>query len=112
MSTTKTGKGFEELAAAPYQADAPARSSAPQSITLAPEHQRWADQAVAEGRFETASDAITFALDHFLPGMPDEDDDWMIPLIEESLNDPRPGIPIEEFQKELEQRLARLASRT
>jgi Arc/MetJ-type ribon-helix-helix transcriptional regulator len=114
---TTAGKGFEEQAAAPYTSDAPSGGPglAPRStqgITLVPEHQRWVDQAVAEGRFETADEAVAFALDHFLPLLePDEDDDWMKPLIEEAMNDPRPSIPIDEVLEKLRARAAQLRQR-
>ncbi len=63
---SKLGKGFEEQVTAPYQADGTAHSTR-QSITLSPDHQRWVEQAIADGRFESADDAVMFALDHVLP---------------------------------------------
>lgn len=107
---TPKDKGFAEQAAVPYAAGSPAQAAS-RAVTLVPEQQRWVDKLVADGRFNSADDVVICALHQLMQSMQrevEEDDDWVIPLIEEARDSTEPSIPGEEVQKELREKHARL----
>ena len=108
-SDKASGTGLEESVAVYAAEPRPVKPSV--AVTLSPEHAAWAHGRVEAGAFATIDDAIAYALDHFIPMSPYEDDSWMLPLIEEARNSPEPSIPAEDVQDWLRERAAQLRQR-
>jgi Arc/MetJ-type ribon-helix-helix transcriptional regulator len=111
---SKTGKGFDEQTAVPDQAERTTGSIMPAGVALVPEHQRWIEHAIADGKFETVHDAVTCALQRYIAESAADDEDadddaWVIAKIEEAKNDPRPSLSGENVIASLRARAADLS---
>jgi antitoxin ParD1/3/4 len=80
------------------------------TVTLTPDQQKWLDDEVAAGRFDSPEEIVRFAIAELMLPVDTDDLSWAKPYVDEAIAqiERGEGIPYEEIKQELAERIKAL----